>query len=109
VVCECSVAAGRTLEVSLPVELHFPESSARGINDKHVSLMVERNAVGNERLGAQSVGGVTSRWRHGNCARWQGTHVTSHTPHSAGVEIHLICHWLDAKYLHTIDRRRSTA
>ena len=46
VVGECSVAVSRTLENSLPIELNFPKCTPRSIDDKHVSLMIEGNTVG---------------------------------------------------------------
>jgi len=46
IACERRIAADRTLKISLAIELNLPEGSTRGINDKHIPLMIEGNAVG---------------------------------------------------------------
>ena len=46
VVGECGVTFSLTLENSLPIELNFPKCTPCSIDDKHVSLMIEGNTVG---------------------------------------------------------------
>src|SRR5205807_385588 len=65
VICECGVTAGRTFEVSIAAEFHLPERSASRINNKHIPIAIEGNAIGDHGLRTKLLGGIASRWCHG--------------------------------------------
>ena len=52
--------------MAVVVECRLPDRSSRHIgNEQFISVLVEGEAGGHERLGTQSVGGITRRWCHG--------------------------------------------
>ena len=102
IILECLVTAGRTLEIPVPVKLNLPERSPRSINDKHVTLSIKGDTVGDKRLGTRGVLSVPGGGCYGDRSRRQSPIVAADaTDHRD--QVNLIRHRLNPKDFNAVD------
>jgi len=96
---ERGVAARRTAQVALPADLDAPDRAARGVADEERPVAIEGEAVRDEVLRAEGVGGLAPlrRDRHGRGRR--GARVAADAADTRRVHVDVVDHGLHAERL----------